>query len=154
MKNLEEVLANLSVKYNFELLSKLSSEDKESNKIYGEIISVLIKKPDINLYELIAEINLSGNRFEKNKIRNRRDRITGIHNSIDEAIEVVNLIEDGNYELSEEKLKKSNVVRDRMAISILLEENFSEEVLDLYHMIKNDQCRGFLKNLILKLKEV
>ncbi|MGL5056299.1 MAG: hypothetical protein ACRC6A_02870 [Fusobacteriaceae bacterium] len=152
MKNLNETLINLSVKYNFDLLNKSSLEDRESNNIYGQIISILIKKPDINLYELIDAINSSGSRFEKNKIRNRRDRITGIHKSIDEAIEIVNLIEDESYEIPEEKLKQINIVRDRMILAILLEENFSEEFLDLYSMIKNDQCRGFLRTLISTLK--
>ncbi|MGL4534547.1 MAG: hypothetical protein ACRC0V_09510 [Fusobacteriaceae bacterium] len=152
MKNLNETLINLSVKYNFDLLNKSSLEDRESNNIYGQIISILIKKPDINLYELIDAINSSGSRFEKNKIRNRRDRITGIHKSIDEAIEIVNLIEDESYEIPEEKLKQINIVRDRMILAILLEENFSEEFLDLYNMIKNDQCRGFLRTLISTLK--
>lgn len=154
MKNLEENLIKLSDKYNFNLMSKLSSEEKESNRIYGEIISILIKKPNIQLYELIDEVNKGGNRFEKNKIRNRRDRITKIHDSIDDAIEIVNLIDDENYSAAEEKLKKTNIVRDRMILAILLEENFSEELLDLYQMIRNDQCRGFLRSLISKNSEI
>ncbi|MGL4402220.1 MAG: hypothetical protein ACRCTS_00565 [Fusobacteriaceae bacterium] len=152
MKNIEEKLIKISDKYNFDMMNKLSPEDKESNKIYGEIISILIKKPNIQLYELIDEVNKSGNRFEKNKIRNRRDRITKIHDSIDEAIQIVDFIDEEKYSEAEEKLKKTNIVRDRMVIAILLEENFSEELLDLYQLIKNDQCRGFLKSLITELK--
>ncbi|MGL4254005.1 MAG: hypothetical protein ACRCU6_06360 [Fusobacteriaceae bacterium] len=152
MKKLEENLIKLSDKYNFDLMNKLSSEDKESNRIYGEIISILIKKPNIQLYELIDEVNKAGNRFEKNKIRNRRDRITKIHDAIDEAIEIVNLIDEESYSDAEEKLKKTNIVRDRMIIAILLEENFSEELMDLYQLIKNDQCRGFLKSLFTEMK--
>lgn len=106
MKNLEENLLKLSDRYNFDLMNKLSPEDKESNRIYGEVISILIKKPNIQLYELIDEVNRAGNRFEKNKIRNRRDRITRIHESIDEAIEIVDLIDEGNYSAADEKLKK------------------------------------------------
>ncbi|MGL4969217.1 MAG: hypothetical protein ACRC5B_03525, partial [Fusobacteriaceae bacterium] len=116
------------------------------------IISILIKKPNIQLYELIDEVNKAGNRFEKNKIRNRRDRITKIHDAIDEAIEIVNLIDEESYSDAEEKLKKTNIVRDRMIIAILLEENFSEELMDLYQLIKNDQCRGFLKSLFTEMK--
>lgn len=152
MKKLEENLIKLSDKYNFDLMNKLSSEDKESNRIYGEIISILIKKPNIQPYELIDEVNKAGNRFEKNKIRNRRDRITKIHDAIDEAIEIVNLIDEESYSDAEEKLKKTNIVRDRMIIAILLEENFSEELMDLYQLIKNDQCRGFLKSLFTEMK--
>lgn len=148
MKNLEQKLISLSEKYIYNLLKKLSPEDKESNKIYGEIISILIKKPNIQLYELVDEINKGGNKFEKNKIRNRRDRINGIHNAIDAAIEIVDLIDIENFSLAEEKLKTTNIIRDRMVISILLEENFSEELFELYHIIKNDQCRGFLRSLI------
>lgn len=147
MKNLEENLIKLSDKYNYEMLSRLSVEDKESNKIYGAIISILIKKPNLPLYELIDEINRSGDRFEKNRIRNRRDRLTNIHNSIGEAIEIVDLIDSEDYSAAEEKLKKANIVRDRMILAILLEENFSEEFFDLYQLIKNDQCRGFLRAL-------
>lgn len=148
MKKLEEKLISLSDRYNFDMMNKMSPEDKESNKIYGEIIAILIKKPNIQLYELIDEVNKSGDRFEKNKIRNRRDRITKIHDSIDDAIEIVNLIDEENYSAVEEKLKKTNIVRDRMILAILLEENFSEELFDLYQFIKNDQCRAFLRTLI------
>lgn len=148
MQNLEEKLIKLSDKYNFDMMSRISREDKESNQIYGEIISVLIKKPLIELYELVDEVNRAGHMFEKNKIRNRRDRITQVHNSIDEAIEIVDLIDAENYPVAEEKLKKTNIIRDRMVISILLEENFSEELYDLYQFIKNDQCRGFIRALM------
>lgn len=147
MKKIKENLIEVSNKYNFQLLSKISADDKESNKIYGEIISILIKKPDIQLYQLVDEVNKSDSRFEKNKIRNRRDRITNVHSSINEAIEIVDLIDEDNYILAEEKLKKVNTVRDRMVLAILLEENFSEELFDLYQLIKNDQCRGFLRSL-------
>ena len=63
-------------------LPNQSETDRESNEIYGEILSILTKNPNINLYELIALINREGVKFEKNKIRNRRDRITGIHKSL------------------------------------------------------------------------
>ncbi|MGL5964377.1 MAG: hypothetical protein ACRCZ9_08990 [Fusobacteriaceae bacterium] len=153
MNRLDEKLISVSDKYNFDLMNKLSPEDKESNRIYAEIISILIKKPNIQLYDLIEEVNRSGARFEKNKIRNRRDRITKIHDAIDEAVEIVNLIDDEDYMGAEEKLKITNIVRDRMVIAILLEENFSEELLDLYQLIKNDQCRGFLRTLFKKMNE-
>lgn len=137
-------------------LPNQSETDRESNEIYGEILSILTKNPNINLYELIALINREGVKFEKNKIRNRRDRITAIHKSLEEAnliVEKLKKADEKSFNEIEEILKVSNIYRNRMVLSLLLEENFTEEFYEVYYGIKSEQCKGFINALIVELKK-
>lgn len=147
---MEEILLELSSKYLINL-EKQSESDKESNKIYGKIIAILIKNPNINMYELVSSINIGEENYEKNKIRNRRDRITGMFKIIEEANQfVTKLLENKIESLEEAKniLKVTNIFRNRVIISLLLDQFFTEEFYDLYYLIKNDQCKGFLEKVI------
>lgn len=151
---MENLLIELCSKYT-ESLKKQSADDRESNIIYGEILEILKKNPTINPYDLLNTLNKGRNPHDKNKVRNRRDRITGVHKILEEANTIVNNLLDGTPESLnkvKELLKTSNIYRNKMVLSILLEEFYSDELNEVYYSIKNDQCKGFINSIIEKLE--
>ncbi len=145
-----EMLAKICLKY-IDGIEKQNEEERESNEIYGEILAVLIKNPNLNLYELIEEINRGSINYEKNKIRNRRDRIVGVHKSIKEATEILKLILSGtekDFEKITTILKENNIYRNRMVLKLLFDEFPSPEMQKVYYGIKNEQCKKIIVELI------
>ena len=151
---MNDILIKISEKY-IKNLKNQSPEDKESNIIYGKILNILEKNPELNLFGLLTELNKGKTFYEKNKVRNRRDRLTNLEILIKNA----NTIVDNLLEGDEESLKKverswdrADIYRDRMAINILLTEFPSPALHEVYYTIKNDQCKKFLLEVIEEIK--
>ncbi|MGL5761122.1 MAG: hypothetical protein ACRCXS_06885, partial [Cetobacterium sp.] len=91
---MNDILIKISEKY-IKNLKNQSPEDKESNIIYGKILNILEKDPTLNLFGLLTELNKGKTFYEKNKVRNRRDRLTNLDILIKNANTIVdNLLED------------------------------------------------------------
>ncbi|WP_297488782.1 hypothetical protein [uncultured Cetobacterium sp.] len=151
---MNDILIKVSNKY-IDILKNQSETDKESNIIYGKILRVLGENPTINLFSLIDELNKGKTFYEKNKVRNRRDRISNIEILIKNANTIVdNLLDEDsdNFFSIERSLNRSDIYRDRMVLKILLDEFFSDELHDVYFTIKNDLCKKFLLDVIKEIK--
>ncbi|MGL5638813.1 MAG: hypothetical protein ACRCW7_05670, partial [Cetobacterium sp.] len=143
---MNDILIKISKKY-MVTLEKQSPEDKESNVIYGKILNILEKNPELNIFGLLGELNKGKTFYEKNKVRNRRDRLTNLDIMIKNANTIVdNLLEEDEESLRriERSLNRSDIYRDRMVMNILLAEFPSHELHEVYYTIKNDQCKKFL----------
>ncbi|WP_297595900.1 hypothetical protein [uncultured Cetobacterium sp.] len=152
---MKELLKEISTKY-IEILKNQSPEDKESNIIYGKILDVLKDKPDLNLFALLDELNKGKTFYEKNKVRNRRDRISNLEILIKNANTMVDNIlneDEESFHFIEKSLNRSDIYRDRMVMNILLDEFYSPEFHEVYFTIKNDQCKKFILELIERLKQ-
>ena len=91
---MNEILVKISKKY-MVALEKQSPDDKESNVIYGKMLHILEKDPELNLFGLLEELNKGKKFYEKNKVRNRRDRLTNLDIMIKNANTIVdNLLEE------------------------------------------------------------
>lgn len=151
---MNEILVKISKKY-MVALEKQSPEDKESNIIYGKILNILEKNPELNLFGLLEELNKGKKFYEKNKVRNRRDRLTNLDIMIKNANTIVdNLLEEDEESLRriERSLNRSDIYRDRMAMNILLAEFPSHELHEVYYTIKNDQCKKFLLEVVSEIR--
>lgn len=151
---MNDILIKISEKY-IKNLKNQSPEDKESNVIYGKILNILEKNPELNLFGLLTELNKGKTFYEKNKVRNRRDRLTNLEILIKNANTIVdNLLEGDEESLKkvERSLDRSDIYRDRMAINILLTEFPSPALHEVYYTIKNDQCKKFLLEVIEEIK--
>lgn len=151
---MNDILIKISEKY-IKNLKNQSPEDKESNIIYGRILNILEKNPELNLFGLLTELNKGKTFYEKNKVRNRRDRLTNLEILIKNANTIVdNLLEGDEESLKkvERSLDRSDIYRDRMAINILLTEFPSPALQEVYYTIKNDQCKKFLLEVIEEIK--
>lgn len=151
---MNDILIKISEKY-IKNLKNQSPEDKESNIIYGKILNILEKNPELNLFGLLTELNKGKTFYEKNKVRNRRDRLTNLEILIKNANTIVdNLLEGDEESLKkvERSLDRSDIYRDRMAINILLTEFPSPALHEVYYTIKNDQCKKFLLEVIEEIK--
>ncbi|MGL5988289.1 hypothetical protein [Cetobacterium sp.] len=152
---MNEILVNISKKY-IEALEQQSPEDKESNIIYGKMLNILEKDPTLNLFGLIQELNKGTTYYDKNKVRNRRDRLTNLEILIKNANTIVDkLLEDDeeeNLRIIERSLNRSDIYRDRMVMNILLAEFPSNELREVYYTIKNDQCKKFLFEVLLEIR--
>lgn len=151
---MNDILIKISEKY-IKNLKNQSLEDKESNVIYGKILNILEKNPELNLFGLLTELNKGKTFYEKNKVRNRRDRLTNLEILIKNANTIVdNLLEGDEESLKkvERSLDRSDIYRDRMAINILLTEFPSPALHEVYYTIKNDQCKKFLLEVIEEIK--
>lgn len=151
---MNDILIKISEKY-IKNLKNQSPEDKESNIIYGKILNILEKNPELNLFGLLTELNKGKTFYEKNKVRNRRDRLTNLEILIKNANTIVdNLLEGDEESLKkvERSLDRSDIYRDRMAINILLTEFPSPALQEVYYTIKNDQCKKFLLEVIEEIK--
>lgn len=151
---MNDILIKISEKY-IKNLKNQSPEDKESNVIYGKILNILEKNPELNLFGLLTELNKEKTFYEKNKVRNRRDRLTNLEILIKNANTIVdNLLEGDEESLKkvERSLDRSDIYRDRMAINILLTEFPSPALHEVYYTIKNDQCKKFLLEVIEEIK--
>ncbi|MGL5087889.1 MAG: hypothetical protein ACRC6Z_00280 [Cetobacterium sp.] len=152
---MNEILVNISKKY-IEALEQQSPEDKESNIIYGKMLNILEKDPALNLFGLIQELNKGTTYYDKNKVRNRRDRLTNLEILIKNANTIVDkLLEDDeeeNLRIIERSLNRSDIYRDRMVMNILLAEFPSNELREVYYTIKNDQCKKFLFEVLLEIR--
>lgn len=151
---MNDILIKVSNKY-IDILKNQSETDKESNIIYGKILRVLGENPTINLFSLVDELNKGKTFYEKNKVRNRRDRISNIEILIKNANTIVdNLLDEDsdNFFSIERSLNRSDIYRDRMVLKILLDEFFSDELHDVYFTIKNDLCKKFLLDVIKEIK--
>ncbi|MDX8336174.1 hypothetical protein [Candidatus Cetobacterium colombiensis] len=151
---MNDILIKISKKYR-ENLQGQRPEDKESNIIYGKILNLLEKDPTLNLFGLLTELNKGKTFYEKNKVRNRRDRLTNLDILIKNANTIVdNLLEEDEESLRkvERSLNRGDIYRDRMAMNILLTEFPSPEFHDVYYTIKNDQCKKFLLELVEEIR--
>ena len=151
---MNDILIKISEKY-IKNLKNQSPEDKESNIIYGKILNILEKNPELNLFGLLTELNKGKTFYEKNKVRNRRDRLTNLEILIKNANTIVdNLLEGDKESLKkvERSLDRSDIYRDRMAINILLTEFPSPALHEVYYTIKNEQCKKFLLEVIEEIK--
>ncbi|WP_448819986.1 hypothetical protein [Cetobacterium sp.] len=151
---MNDILIKISEKY-IKNLKNQSPEDKESNIIYGKILNILEKNPELNLFGLLTELNKGKTFYEKNKVRNRRDRLTNLEILIKNANTIIdNLLEGDEESLKkvERSLDRSDIYRDRMAINILLTEFPSPALQEVYYTIKNDQCKKFLLEVIEEIK--
>lgn len=151
---MNDILIKISEKY-IKNLKNQSPEDKESNIIYGKILNILEKNPELNLFGLLTKLNKGKTFYEKNKVRNRRDRLTNLEILIKNANTIVdNLLEGDEESLKkvERSLDRSDIYRDRMAINILLTEFPSPALHEVYYTIKNDQCKKFLLEVIEEIK--
>lgn len=151
---MNDILIKISEKY-IKNLKNQSPEDKESNIIYGKILNILEKNPELNLFGLLTELNKGKTFYEKNKVRNRRDRLTNLEILIKNANTIVdNLLEGDEESLKkvERSLDRADIYRDRMAINILLTEFPSPALHEVYYTIKNDQCKKFLLEVIEEIK--
>lgn len=147
---MQEILKKVSDKY-IEILKNQTPDSKESNVIYGKILHVLEKNPSLNLFGLLEELNKGKTFYEKNKVRNRRDRLTNLEIIIKNANTIVdNLLEEDNESLKkiERSLNRSDIYRDRMVLNILLSEFPSKELHEVYYTIKNEQCKKFISDII------
>ncbi|MBC2851564.1 hypothetical protein H5J22_09195 [Cetobacterium sp. 8H] len=152
---MKELLKEISTKY-IEILKKQSPEDKESNVIYGKILDILKDNPNLNLFGLLDELNKGKTFYEKNKVRNRRDRISNLEILIKNANTMVDNIlneDDESFHFVEKSLNRSDIYRDRMVLNILLDEFYSPELHEVYFTIKNDQCKKFILELIDRLRK-
>lgn len=152
---MDDMLVKISEKY-IENLKNQSLEDKESNIIYGKILNILEKNPTLNLFGLLTELNKGKTFYEKNKVRNRRDRLTNLDILIKNANTVVDNLLEGDEEglkIVERSLNRSDIYRDRMVMNILLAEFPSPQFHDIYYTIKNDQCKKFLLEVIQEIRE-
>ena len=152
---MNDILIKISEKY-MKNLKNQSPEDKESNIIYGKILNILEKDPTVNLFGLLTELNKGKTFYEKNKVRNRRDRLTNLDILIKNANTIVdNLLEDDEESLRkiERSLNRSDIYRDRMVMNILLAEFPSPQFHDVYYTIKNDQCKKFLLEVIDEIRK-
>lgn len=151
---MNDILIKVSNKYK-DILKNQSETDKESNIIYGKILRVLDENPTINLFSLVDELNKGKTFYEKNKVRNRRDRISNIEILIKNANTIVDNLLNGESEdffSIERSLNRSDIYRDRMVLKILLDEFFSDELHDVYFTIKNDLCKKFILDIIKEMK--
>nr|WP_307774383.1 hypothetical protein [uncultured Cetobacterium sp.] len=152
---MNDILIKVSEKYS-NILENQSPEDKESNIIYGKILNILEKDPTLNLFGLLNELNKGKTFYEKNKVRNRRDRLTNLEIIIKNANTIVdNLLSEDEESLrnAERSLNRSDIYRDRMALSILLQEFPSPQLHHVYFIIKNDLCKKFLLDVISEIRE-
>ncbi|MEG0069272.1 hypothetical protein [Cetobacterium sp.] len=152
---MKELLKEISAKY-IEILKKQSPEDKESNVIYGKILDILKDNPNLNLFGLLDELNKGKTFYEKNKVRNRRDRISNLEILIKNANTMVDNIlneDDESFHFVEKSLNRSDIYRDRMVLNILLDEFYSPELHEVYFTIKNDQCKKFILELVDRLRK-
>lgn len=152
---MDDMLVKISEKY-IENLKNQSLEDKESNIIYGKILNILEKNPTLNLFGLLTELNKGKTFYEKNKVRNRRDRLTNLDILIKNANTVVDNLLEGDEEglkIVERSLNRSDIYRDRMVMNILLAEFPSPQFHAIYYTIKNDQCKKFLLEVIQEIRE-
>jgi hypothetical protein len=151
---MNDILIKISQKYKKNLQGQ-RPEDKESNIIYGKILNLLEKDPTLNLFGLLTELNKGKTFYEKNKVRNRRDRLTNLDILIKNANTIVdNLLEEDEESLRkvERSLNRGDIYRDRMAMNILLTEFPSPEFHDVYYTIKNDQCKKFLLEVVEEIR--
>ncbi|MGL5000917.1 MAG: hypothetical protein ACRC6J_04265 [Cetobacterium sp.] len=152
---MNDILVNISKEY-IVALEKQSPEDKESNIIYGKMLNILEKDPTLNLFGLIQELNKGTTYYDKNKVRNRRDRLTNLEILIKNANTIVDkLLEDDeeeNLRIIERSLNRSDIYRDRMVMNILLAEFPSNELREVYYTIKNDQCKKFLFRVLEEIR--
>ncbi|MGL4971171.1 MAG: hypothetical protein ACRDB6_06825 [Cetobacterium sp.] len=152
---MNDILVKISKKY-MVTLEKQSPDDKESNVIYGKMLQILEKNPELNLFGLLEELNKGKTFYEKNKVRNRRDRLTNLDIMIKNANTIVdNLLEEDeeSFRKIERSLNRSDIYRDRMVMNILLAEFPSAEFHEVYYTIKNDQCKKFLLEVVSELRE-
>ncbi|MEG1582561.1 MAG: hypothetical protein RR344_01295 [Cetobacterium sp.] len=152
---MKELLKEISTKY-IEILKKQSPEDKESNVIYGKILDILKDNPNLNLFGLLDELNKGKTFYEKNKVRNRRDRISNLEILIKNANTMVDNIlneDEDSFHFVEKSLNRSDIYRDRMVLNILLDEFYSPELHEVYFTIKNDQCKKFILELVDRLRK-
>ncbi|MGL4867054.1 MAG: hypothetical protein ACRCZO_07340 [Cetobacterium sp.] len=152
---MNEILVKISKEY-IVTLEKQSPEDKESNVIYGKMLNILERDPELNLFGLIQELNKGTTYYDKNKVRNRRDRLTNLEILIKNANTIVDkLLEDDeeeNLRIIERSLNRSDIYRDRMVMNILLLEFPSNELREVYYTIKNDQCKKFLFRVLEEIR--
>ncbi|MGL5377972.1 MAG: hypothetical protein ACRDAT_06760 [Cetobacterium sp.] len=152
---MNEILVKISNEY-IVTLEKQSPEDKESNVIYGKMLNILERDPELNLFGLIQELNKGTTYYDKNKVRNRRDRLTNLEILIKNANTIVDkLLEDDeeeNLRIIERSLNRSDIYRDRMVMNILLLEFPSNEFREVYYTIKNDQCKKFLFRVLEEIR--
>lgn len=152
---MKELLKEISTKY-IEILKKQSPEDKESNVIYGKILDILKDNPNLNLFGLLDELNKGKTFYEKNKVRNRRDRISNLEILIKNANTMVDNIlneDEDSFHFVEKSLSRSDIYRDRMVLNILLDEFYSPELHEVYFTIKNDQCKKFILEFVDRLRK-
>lgn len=152
---MNDILTKISRKY-IKNLKEQRPEDKESNIIYGKILNILEKAPTLNLFGLLKELNKGKTFYEKNKVRNRRDRLTNLEILIKNANTVVdNVLAEDEESLRrvERSLNRSDIYRDRMAMNILLLEFPSPEFHEVYYIIKNEQCKKFLLEVIEEIRK-
>lgn len=151
---MNDILIKVSNKY-IDILKNQSETDKESNIIYGKILTALEKNPTLNLFALIDELNKGKTFYEKNKVRNRRDRISNIEILIKNANTIVDNLLSGESEdffSIERSLNRSDIYRDRMVLRILLDEFYSNELHEVFFTIKNDLCKKFILDVLKEVK--